>query len=239
MKKIQKGKILKIDKAAKDVYKMEFSSDIKSIDPGQFVSVLCPNTTLRRPFSVAGFNNGIITVLFKLKGKGTSYLSSLKVEDEIDFLGPLGNGFEIKGKKALLIGAGIGIAPMLYLKAKLDKEGIKNILMAGFKSMPEVIEGSDRLAIGGSVLDEVPELIYGYRPDIIYACGPSIVLEKTAQIGLEHKVDVQVAMEKVMACSIGVCRGCIIKVLKNGVMENASVCKDGPVFKGDEVVWKQ
>ncbi len=257
MKKNLKGKVLNIENVAKDTVKLQFSTSLKEIYPGQFVSILIPNKTLRRPFSVADFEahsseNGIITVLFKLKGEGTKYLKSLKKGDSIDYLAPLGNCFTLPeaGKrapqkalqKALLIGAGIGIAPMLYLKKVLTERDTENFLISGFKDEEEAVKGSDRTVIGGSVLDNIQNLLDEFKPDIIYSCGPKIVLELVCKLAEKNGLRAEVAMEKVMACGIGVCRGCVIKVkdMENGarLVKNASVCADGPVFAGSEVIWE-
>ena len=232
-----KGKIKDIKQIANNVCRIEITSDISHVEAGQFISVLCPNKTLRRPFSVAEFKNGIIAVMVKILGEGTKYLSSLKKGDEIDFIAPLGNGFDIKNKRSLLIGAGIGVAPMLFLKSELEKKNIKNYLISGFREKNEVIKGSDKTVIGGSVLDNIDELIEKQKPEIIYSCGPNIVLKLVSDLGKKYNIETQVALERVMACSIGVCRGCVIKLNKQGEPVNASVCKDGPVFRGDEVVW--
>lgn len=235
MKKNRIGKIKYNKEIAKDMYKLVISSDVEEISSGQFISIYCENKTLRRPFSVADFDNGNITVLYKIKGDGTKYIKNLDENDEIDFLAPLGNTFNFENvNSALLIGAGIGIAPMLFLKKELNKKGIKNHLISGFKDTKEVVEGSDEVVIGGSVLDEIENVVEKVNPDIIYSCGPSIVLKLVTEFGIKNNIKTQVAMEKVMACGIGVCRGCIIE-LKNG--ENASVCKDGPVFWGDTIKW--
>lgn len=247
MKKNLEGKILDIKTVAKDTVELQFSTILKNIFPGQFVSILIPNKTLRRPFSVANFvydkhlEEGIITILFKLKGDGTNYLKSLKTGDVIDYLAPLGNNFKIpeSNKKALLIGAGIGIAPMLYLKKILDKNSVENFLISGFKDEDEVIEGSDSTVIGGSVMDKVQALIDDFKPEILYSCGPKIVLEMVCNIAKKNGLYAEIAMEKVMACGIGVCRGCVIKLNKGNEMQNASVCADGPVFSGAEVIWEE
>ena len=231
------GKIKDIEEIALDTYRMDIISDVKNIKAGQFISILCPNKTLRRPFSVANFENGILSVLFKLKGEGTKYLKSLKEGDDIDFIAPLGNGFSILNKKSLLIGAGIGIAPMLFLKHELQNQNIENFLITGFKEKSEIIKGSDKTIVGGSVLDDIDKLIEDFKPEIIYSCGPNIVLKLVSELGIKYNIETRVALERVMACSIGVCRGCVIKLNKENELINASVCKDGPVFKGDEVVW--
>ena len=232
-----KGTIKNIEKITNNTIRMDIFSELDNISSGQFVSILCPNKTLRRPFSASNFQNGILTVLFKLKGEGTQYLSSLKKGDNINFIAPLGNGFNIRNKKSLLIGAGIGIAPMLFLKKELSEKNIKNYLITGFKERSEIVEGSDETIVGGSVLDNIDSLIEKFKPEVIYSCGPSIVLKLVSQIGIKYNIETQIALERVMACSIGVCRGCVIKLLKNNELVNASVCKDGPVFRGNEVVW--
>lgn len=232
-----KGTIKSIEQIASNAYRMTISSSLNSARSGQFISILCPNRTLRRPFSIADFENNIITILFKHVGQGTSYLKSLKVNDEISFLGPLGNGFELSNKKALLVGAGIGIAPMLFLKKELTQQNTKNYLITGFKAKDEVIEGSDEVTIGGSVLDSIDKIIEEQNIEILYSCAPQIVLKKISQIALNHNIECQLAMERVMACSIGVCRGCVIKLMKHNEATYASVCKDGPVFNGSEIIW--
>lgn len=246
-KKIYKAKVCAAEKAASNSYFIEFDCGMPvCAEPGQFVSIYCEGLTLRRPFSVFSNNNGLIGILFKEKGKGTKYLKSLNIGDFADITGVFGNGFEIKNKKALLLGAGIGIAPVCFLKTELNKRRIENLLISGFLNKDEIpsctkpdkvctMDGS--AGMKGSVLDYLEEIIKEYKPEIIYACGPLIVLEKTAQTGIKYGIETQVSMEKVMACSIGVCRGCVIDVLKDGAAANASVCKDGPVFNAQEVVW--
>lgn len=234
------GKIKTITKINKDVYKLDISSTLQDCKSGQFVSVLCPNKTLRRPFSICDFDkeNKILSILIKLKGEGTKYLSNLKENDEINFLAPMGNGFELfEDKKALLVGAGIGIAPLLFLKKEMKKKNITNYLVSGFKTEDEIIKGSDKTVVGGSVLDDIENIIKDKNIDIIYSCGPNIVLKKLSQTAKKLNIPCYVALERVMACSIGVCRGCIIKLIKNNEINNFSVCKDGPIFKGEEILW--
>lgn len=234
-----KGIIKYNENIAKDTYKLVFETDVKKIEAGQFVSILCENKTLRRPFSVSDFENGKVTVLYKLKGDGTEYISNLKMNDTIDVLVPLGNGFQYENNgKALLIGAGIGVAPLLFLKKELTNKKIDNYLVTGFKDTAEAVTGSDKTVIGGSVMDYIDGLIKEFKPEILYSCGPSIVLKLVCEAACRHNLPCQIAMEKVMACGIGVCRGCVVNLKNgNGVMK-ASVCKDGPVFEGEKVLWQ-
>ena len=115
------GTIKNISRVANNVFELKIDSKLESAAAGQFISLLCPNHTFRRPFSIANFENGTITVLIKLQGDGTKYLTSLKLGDNVEFLAPLGNKFETANKNCLLVGAGIGIAPMLFLKKELNK----------------------------------------------------------------------------------------------------------------------
>lgn len=233
-----RGVVKSVENVAIDTVKLEISSDLEKIAAGQFISILCPPKTLRRPFSASSFKDGVLSVLFKVKGDGTKYLKSLKKGDSIDFLAPLGNGFNIVNKKSLLVGAGIGIAPMLFLKETLNAKGIDNYLITGFKSKEEIIEGSDENVIGGSVLDNLEDLIKSYKPQVIYSCGPEIVLRLVSQIGIDYNIPTYLALEHVMACGIGVCRGCVIDVVDGETIKKASICKDGPVFEGDKIVWQ-
>lgn len=237
MKKLLKGTVENIEKVADNTFKIEIKSPLDVAFAGQFISILCENKTFRRPFSIAGFKEGVLTVLFKLKGEGTNYIKSLKKGSKVDFMGALGNGFKIENKKSLLVGAGIGIAPMLYLKEELNKKGIENFLIAGFKCEKEVIKGADKVVLGGSVLDNLENLIDEFKPEVIYSCGPNIVLKLLSKIGEKKGIETQVALEKVMACQIGVCRGCVIQIKDKNGAKNATICKDGPVFSGSEVIW--
>ena len=234
------GKVNSIKKISADVYELKILSDLDYAKSGQFISIFVPNKTFHRPFSIADFDKErkLTTVLFKLKGEGTKYLSELKKEDNIEFLAPLGNSFELKNKNSLLVGAGIGIAPMLFLKKELNKKNIKNYLISGFKREEEIIFGSDENVVGGSVLDNLDKIIKEKNIEIIYSCGPKIVLKKICEIAKNNNIPCFIALEKVMACSIGVCRGCTIKLKRNNEIIRASVCKDGTIFKGEEVLWE-
>ena len=247
LKKHHKAKIISIKQVSLTQYFMKFVPlDDFSSKPGQFVSILCGGLTLRRPFSIASFDGNEIGVLFKLKGKGTEFLSNLRVGDEIDFVGAVGNGFKIENKRSLLIGAGVGVAPVFYLKTELEKMQIPSLLISGFQTEKEIPEGieCDKICtddgtagLHGSVINYIRNMIEEFKPEKIYACGPKIVLQNTAEIAQRYKIPCEVAMEKEMACSIGVCRGCVIKIKDKNGKKTASVCQDGPVFNGEAVLW--
>ena len=246
-KRIYKAVITQKEKVSQTCWFIEADCGHKvQVKAGQFVSIYCNGLTLRRPFSVFSNQEGKIGILFKERGKGTEYIKSLSIGDFIDIAGPFGNGFNIENKKSLLIGAGIGSAPISFLKTKLDEKGIRNKFMCGFQTkleIPTKIE-ADEIYIDdgsfgkrGSVIKDLEKIIKTYNPQIIYACGPKGVLKIVAGTGKKYNIETQIAVEKVMACGIGVCRGCVIEVTDGSTITNKSVCKDGPVFKGSEVIW--
>lgn len=248
MKKVNKGVVSYIEKVANDMFLIKIKAPLGFVaKAGQFISILCANHTMRRPFSIMNFENNEISVLFKKKGDGTAYISALNVGDTVEFLGAMGNGFSCKHEKTLLVGAGVGVAPVYYLKKYLG-ENVR--LIAGFQNEREIPlclkndidflttdDGTGNPDGVGSVVNYLNAQIDEFKPERICVCGPHIVLKLVAEAARKFGIPCEVAMEKTMACSIGVCRGCVIRVVKNGIEQNASVCKDGPVFAGEEVVW--
>lgn len=245
MKKNHLGTIEEIKEINKEVYSLKLSSPtLENIEPGEYISILCEGLTFRRPFSVTDFEDKTVTVLIKKRGKGTEYLSNLKTGDKVEFSAPLGNTFTLENKKTLLIGAGIGVAPLFYLNKNLKEIGTETYLAAGFLTNEDILGSFDFVSTDdgsngnkGSICDYVDKLIQGFKPEKIVTCAPHPVLKIIAEKANEYGIDCEVCMEKVMACGIGVCRGCVIQVKKDGQIVNKTVCKDGPVFKGEEVVW--
>lgn len=240
------GTIKEIKEINKNVYSIKiFVPTLENIFPGEYISILCEGLTLRRPFSVAGFENNIITVLIKKRGKGTQYISELKPGDKIELSAPLGNRFKLENKKTLLIGAGIGVAPLIYLNKELKKIKAETFFAAGFLGINEIFDknldfiSTDDGSNGnkGSICDYLEQLINDFKPQKIVSCAPYPVLKIVSKVSENKNIECDVCMEKVMACGIGICRGCAIKTKKDGKIINKTVCKDGPVFSGTEVVW--
>ncbi len=241
------GKIKEIKEINRDIYCVKiFVPKLKDIQPGQYISILCKGLTFRRPFSVADFENNTITILIKKRGKGTELITNLKSEDTLELSAPLGNKFSIENKKTLLVGAGIGVAPLIYLNKKLKNLGSKTFFAAGFQSKSDIIEivpydfistddGTNKNI--GSICDYLEEIIKDFLPDKIVSCAPRPVLKIVAETAEKYDIQCDVCMEKVMACGIGVCRGCAIKIKQGDEIVNKTVCKDGPVFNGMEVIW--
>ncbi|MDD3173015.1 MAG: dihydroorotate dehydrogenase electron transfer subunit [Herbinix sp.] len=236
---------------AEDIYSMWLNApDItETAKPGQFVSLYCNNGSrlLPRPISICEIDKiqGRVRLVYRIAGKGTKEFAGLKEQDQIEAMGPLGNGFTLEGKKAILIGGGIGIPPMLELAKQLDCEkqmvlGYRDItfLEKEFETYGKVFISTEDGSKGvkGNVIDAIKA--NGLEADIIFACGPTPMLRGVKAYALEHGITAQLSMEERMACGIGACLGCICKskeVDHHSNVKNKRVCKDGPVFYADEV----
>lgn len=222
----------------------------KLAQPGQFVHVKKTDSVnfLRRPFSIADADNenGTITLIYRIVGKGTAEYAKMSVGEEFSILGPIGNGFELKSGRPLLIGGGVGIAPLIYLSRKLKNE--KPILLIGGKNKDEVFwekylqEFADKIYIttdDGSVgfkgftIQLLPQILAENKIEHIYTCGPNIMMEGVAKLAHEKNIDCQVSLEKRMACGIGVCLGCTFE--GKLTQKRRKVCTEGPVFPSKEV----
>ncbi len=225
----------------KNLYLMKIQSPDEIIShPGQFLSLLVPDKTFRRPISILNNRAGKLELLYKVKGDGTKYFSTLKSGDSINFTGIHGNSFKTGGRN-LLIGAGVGVAPVYYMYSELKKQNIPTLLACGFKDNDEIpaylksdfgfITTDDgSYSNKGSIVDYVEGLINDFKPDNICVCGPVVVMKLVSEIAQKYNIFCQVSMEKMMACSIGACRGCVIKINDNGIIKNSAVCKEGTVY---------
>ena len=228
----------------------------KKAKPGQFLTIRCGNSTtplLRRPFGFHRIGPSGFEILYERIGKGTTFLSGLKAGDEIDVLGPLGNGFSVpKGKKDFIIVAGgIGVAPLVSLAeslAKIKKAEVCAVIGArsgkallcedhfkkiGIKTMAATDDGTcGKKCLATGVLSEFLAGKKGPRP-VIFACGPGPMLKATAHIAKERGLECYVSLEENIACGVGACLGCAIKTRSGYRL----VCKDGPVFNAKEIIW--
>lgn len=220
--------------------------------PGQFAHVLVPGKTLRRPISVceAYPEKGQLRLVFEVRGEGTALLSKTREGEALDLLAPLGNGFSLrdKTKKAIFVGGGIGVPPLLYAARAY---GENSLVLLGFRNADAVILKEDFEKYGCRVLlatDDGSAGRHGFctdfleealsNADAVYACGPGPMLRKTAEAALKAGVFCEVSLEERMGCGVGACLVCACKTRKeNGEEGYSHVCKNGPVFPAREVVW--
>lgn len=242
-----KAEILENIELAQDIWKLVLKNKIvaQTAKPGQFVSVLCEDTLLRRPFSIANAEKDYFEIIYKIKGKGTKYLKSLKNGDFLDVIGTFGNGFCIENKFSLLVGCGVGIAPVNFLSKILINSGINHKFLMSTQTFVNINNENSSIIIteDGSVgkkgrLDYYFEnIIKEMKPEKIYTCGPNPAMEYVCNIASKYNIPVDVSLERDFACGTGVCMGCVIQIKQDNMILNKRICKDGPVFNGDEVIW--
>lgn len=208
---------------------------------GQFFMLRCWEfePLLSRPISIFDCHNGDLKFLYQVIGRGTKELSKLRTGDEIALQGPFGNGFPyFKDEKINLVGGGMGIAPLFYAARELyqiNPNREVNIYL-GFREESPLIDTfiasypKVTVDIGGFITDKI---IYE-KNTIIYSCGPEAMMKKVYEDGKKKDVIVYQSIERRMACGVGACLGCNIRTTEG----NKRVCKDGPVFLGDEIIYE-
>ncbi len=235
-------KILSNEKIARDVYKMVLEGDTQYITaPGQFINIRLEGKFLRRPISVCDCDGSTITIIYKVVGSGTEYMSKLEKGRVLDILTGLGNGYDIsKSTKPLLIGGGAGVPPLYMLAKKLIASGQKPVVILGFNTEEEIFYEQEFKSIGCDVRVTTVDGSYGIKGyvtdafpddyDYFYTCGPMPMfraIEKAA------KTSGQYSFEERMGCGFGACMGCSCKT-KYG---SKRICKDGPVLEREEIIW--
>ena len=240
------------ERIATDIYSLwiQTANIAAEAGPGQFLSVYTRDESklLPRPISICETDaaNGRLRLVYRIAGEGTRQFSLCRPGEVLEIMGPLGNGFPLKEKKALLIGGGIGIPPMLELAKKLSCE---KTAVLGYRDsqtfLAEEIGTYAGLAIAtedgsvgtkGTVLDAIRE--QGLTADVIYACGPTPMLRAIKEYAAGAGIECWISLEERMACGVGACLGCVCHsrdVDEHSNVRNKRVCKDGPVFLADEV----
>ena len=246
-KKDLKDVILKVisnKKIAKNTYEMTLSGDISDITaPGQFVNIKLDGFYLRRPISVCEARDGVLTLIYKVVGRGTELMAKMSGGEELLTLVGLGNGYNLtkSGEKPLLIGGGAGVPPMYMLCRELIEMGKKPTVILGFGSKDEVFYKQEFTKLGANVLvttADGTEGIKGFVTNAIcdvdytyfYTCGPEPMLKAVYK---ESKTSGQFSFEERMGCGFGACMGCSCKV----VTGYKRICKDGPVLEKEEILW--
>ncbi len=225
------------------------SEPLPKMVPGQFVEVKVDNTPsvyLRRPISIndVDYKANTMSLIIKNVGDGTNALSKRSKGEKINILLPLGNGYTLIEKgKALLVGGGVGIAPLLYLGKKLCSNGVDVAFLLGFKVKSDMIDLSDYEAVGNVFIttEDGSVGVKGFvtnhscikeHYDMMYVCGPTPMMKNVAKEAIATGTECEVSLENMMACGLGACLGCVTQT-KEG---HKCVCSDGPVFRIGELV---
>ena len=228
----------------KDVMRMVLSGDTSAITaPGQFVNILLEGKFLRRPISVCDYDEQTLTIVYKVVGKGTAQMKTMKPGDTLDILTGLGNGYDltVSGDAPVLLGGGVGVPPMYNLAKKLMEQGKKVTVILGFNTQSEIFYENEFKALGCDVIVATADGSYGVKGfattplaelnyTYFYTCGPEPMLKAvykaTATSG-------QMSFEERMGCGFGACMGCSCKTLTG----YKRICKDGPVMRKEEILW--
>lgn len=235
-------------------YLMKVKGDktVKAAKAGQFYMLQCKNGVyfLRRPISLhyADKDNNILEFYYEIKGGGTKDLASMKAGEIINIQGPLGTGFttEISGKELLVVGGGMGMAPMKLLIEVLSKnnkvtfiaggrnreamEIMSNFNLDGIENYITTDDGS--VGIHGNVIVKMEELMKAKKYDMVFTCGPQKMMEAVAKTAKKFETKCEISLEARMACGVKACVGCSIKT-KFGMKK---VCHDGPVFDSETII---
>lgn len=237
-----KAAVCENTKICEGIYRLSVKAEDKPL-PGQFFMLRAwgIEPVLSRPVSVHDFKDGTVSFLYEVRGRGTKIFSSLRAGDTIEYMGPLGNGFDLNhmGGKVAFVTGGIGIAPMYYAAKMLKNSTID--LYAGFRNKSYLIEDMAHLADSIYIAtDDGSEGYKGFITDIfnpldycvVLCCGPQPMMNKIIKSCIRCATPVFVSMESRMACGIGACLACSCKTISG----NKRTCKEGPVFSGREVI---
>lgn len=211
---------------------------------GQFVNIAIDGLFLRRPISVCNWENDVLTLAYRVVGKGTTKMAEMTEGDTLEVLSPLGNGFhtDMECKKPLLVGGGIGVAPLYKLAKELSEKGKEITVICGYKRADEIFYKEEFEALPGvKLLIATEDGSYGTKGfvtnvmaevdcDWFYACGPMPMLRAMIK---SSDMPGEVSLEERMGCGFGICMGCTCHTTTGG----KRICKEGPVFNREEIVW--
>jgi dihydroorotate dehydrogenase electron transfer subunit len=229
--------------------KLKSKKTLPEINPGQFVEVQVNSDSkvlLRRPISINDVDSQTneISLIIQTVGQGTKELAKINEGKEINLVYPLGNGFNIEGENPLLVGGGVGIAPLLYLAKNFHAKGIKPKVLLGFRSQEQMIDlkeyekyadvyiSTQDGSVGSKGLVTENE-IFTQSYDTIYTCGPTPMMKAISDYSLKNNIKCYASLENKMACGIGACLCCV----QNTTEGHKCTCTEGPVFNVKDIIW--
>ncbi len=235
----------------KNIFLLKVSAPLiaAEAEPGQFCNVKVNDSNsplLRRPFSICEVDSSTITFMFNIVGIGTEILARKKQGDILNIIGPLGNGFNLKGdyQNVIIVAGGIGSAPFPFLLEQIDDDKNISCFIGGRTKddlisykMKNIFASTDDGSEGfhGNVVQLLKSKISEYDIDQtkIFACGPTPMLRAVSKFSIDENIECEISTESVMACGFGICQGCVVEsTQKDGFV---LVCKDGPVFNAKDV----
>jgi len=234
--------IIKNKPLTENVFLMELKGDTEGIKCGQFVNILLDGLYLRRPISVCDCQGDVLTIIYKVVGKGTEQMAKM-TEGKLDVLTQLGNGYDLSlaGEKPLLIGGGVGVPPMYMLAKELRNKGKEISVILGFNTKSEIFYEEEFKELGCSVTVCTADGSYGVKGFVtdamdldysyFYTCGPEPMLKA---IYKKSTTSGQFSFEERMGCGFGACMGCSCETITG----YKRICKDGPVLVKEEILWK-
>ena len=226
-----------------NVYKMVMSGDTSAITgSGQFVNIKLDSQYLRRPISICDYDENTLTIIYKSVGVGTEKMTKMSAGEKLNILVGLGNGYELSlsGDAPVLVGGGVGVPPLYKLCKLLKAQGKKITVILGFNTANEVFYEDEFKAIADKVIITTVDGSYGVKGFVtnaldieytyVYSCGPFPMLKA---LSAATHTSGQYSLEERMGCGFGACMGCSCKTM----LGNKRICKDGPVFVKEEIIW--
>ena len=254
------SKVIDNNEIAENIFEAHLSSVniSKAAKPGQFINILPSNNftkTMRRPMSLSYQDQNSFKIIYKPIGEGTKIMRDWQKGDSTDIIGPLGNAWDVSNnKEAVLLGGGVGIAPILNLYNKIKSTKKVHLFFGARKKEEHFIDhnpdsniylstddGSS--GIRGNLFDAMNSIfnINKLKEKSIYVCGPPMMMEAVREFVVEHQIECYLALETIMACGIGICQGCSIEKCSSDSNLNTYrnkyelVCMDGPIYKANEI----